>query len=208
MYRRPNSVSHPTTWHTFEAAGLDGKPTTYEIRDLIDEDLEQAVDMMTIHFIKDEPQSKILKLLDDPGSVEDCRVAWRKTQLQKLPIVCYDTKTGEIVGANFLAVTRKDDPKEHDEHKGIQSKWIFGLYDWILTQFDGFEFFGADEYIYEYGLGTHSDYRGRGIATELLKARRPLMKALGIKNSLTVFSAIGSQKAGEKAGYITQLEYK
>lgn len=45
------------------------------------------------------------------------------------------------------------------------------------------------------------EYRGRGIATEILKARVPMLKALGLKVTSTAFTGIGSQKAAKKAGY-------
>lgn len=40
-------------------------------------------------------------------------------------------------------------------------------------------------------------YRGRGIATEMLKARRPFLEALGLKVTSTAFTGIGTQKAAK-----------
>lgn len=68
-------------------------------------------------------------------------------------------------------------------------------------KFDLFKKFGCDRYLFEYGLCVKPEYRGRGIATEILKARVPQMKLLGIKVSLTAFSAIESQAAAENAGF-------
>lgn len=205
MYIRPDSVPRPTTWHKFQAPGLDGSPTTYEIRDLIDDDLEKAIDLMTKYYIRDEPQSKLLGLIDDPASVEDFHTGWRIAQSQRMPIACYEIKSGDLVGVNFLGVLSKDDPK--CELKG--SKWMVQLQT-LVGKYDSFDYFGTDKYIIEYGLATLDAYRYRGIATELLKARRPLMKALGIKHSFTGFSAPGSFKAGQKAGYkvISEVWYE
>jgi len=61
--------------------------------------------------------------------------------------------------------------------------------------------YDVDKYLYGYGLCTNPDYRNRGIATEVLKARPILMKALGLKLTSTAFTAIGSQVAASKAGF-------
>lgn len=55
--------------------------------------------------------------------------------------------------------------------------------------------------MHAYGLGVKKEYRGRGIAVEILKAREPLLKALGVEVTMTIFSTISSQKAAEKAEY-------
>lgn len=48
---------------------------------------------------------------------------------------------------------------------------------------------------------TNRDYRKRGIATEFLKARVPIMKAFNVQVTSTVFTVIGSQKAAMNANY-------
>jgi hypothetical protein len=52
-----------------------------------------------------------------------------------------------------------------------------------------------------YGLVVSADYRGRAIATEIIKARVPLMEKLGVSVTATAFSVIGSQKAARYAGF-------
>jgi len=73
-------------------------------------------------------------------------------------------------------------------------------------QFDAFGYYKVDKYLSEYGLCVHPDYRGRGIATEMLIARGSLLKALGLEMSSTAFTVIGSQIAAERAGY--ELNYE
>lgn len=57
-----------------------------------------------------------------------------------------------------------------------------------------------------YGMGVSREYRYRGIATEFLKGRLPMMRELGIPFTSTLFSADGTQKAAAKAGYELYLE--
>lgn len=68
-------------------------------------------------------------------------------------------------------------------------------------KFDIFEHFPIDRYLHAYGLGVVSEHRGKGIAVELLKARVPLLKSIGLNLTATVFSTISSQKSAIKAGY-------
>lgn len=68
-------------------------------------------------------------------------------------------------------------------------------------QFNVFEHYNVKEYLTAYGLCVDTEYRNRGLATEMLKARAPLLKALGLKVTTASFTGTGSQKAAAKAGY-------
>lgn len=72
---------------------------------------------------------------------------------------------------------------------------------YTIDQFDVYAAYDVDKYLSAYGLCINPEYRGRGIATEMLKARRPILKALGLKVTSTAFTGIGSQTAAKKAGY-------
>lgn len=67
--------------------------------------------------------------------------------------------------------------------------------------YDIYKELGVDKYLHAHGLCVKNEYRGRGIAVELLKARKSLLKVIEAPASLTVFSTISSQKAAVKAGY-------
>lgn len=74
---------------------------------------------------------------------------------------------------------------------------------------DSFETFQVDHILSAFGLGVKAEYRGRGIAVELLLSRIPLMKINGLSITLTCFSTFSSQRAAEKAGYteISSISY-
>lgn len=78
---------------------------------------------------------------------------------------------------------------------------IFNVMGYAQKQFDVFDKFNVTEYLTALGLCVHPTYTGRGIATEMLKARVPLLKALGLKTTSTSFTGVGSQIAARKAGY-------
>lgn len=69
------------------------------------------------------------------------------------------------------------------------------------NEFNVFEHYKVKHCLMASGLCVDTSYRARGIATEMLKARAALLKALGLKVTTASFSGIGSQKAAEQAGY-------
>lgn len=68
--------------------------------------------------------------------------------------------------------------------------------------------YGSDKYLTDYGLVIGRDYRQRGIAGELLKARIALTKMLDVEVTSSLFTATASQKAAEKAGYKVAFQYE
>lgn len=62
-------------------------------------------------------------------------------------------------------------------------------------------FYNVDRVLSAAGLCVDSKFRGRGIATEILKARVPLMRSIGLEVTTSIFSTIGAQKAAAAAGY-------
>lgn len=69
------------------------------------------------------------------------------------------------------------------------------------SHFDVFKHYQVDSYMSADGLCVNADYTGRGVATELLRARVPILKALGLSVTASSFSTMGSQTAAKKAGY-------
>lgn len=78
--------------------------------------------------------------------------------------------------------------------------------DYVSELADLFNYYNVDKYLSEYGLCVHPDYRQRGIATEMLKARAPFLKALRLELTSTAFTVIGSQIAAHRANYDLNVE--
>lgn len=67
---------------------------------------------------------------------------------------------------------------------------------------DLFKMYDVDHYLNAMGLCVNSNFRGRVIATEMLRSRAPrLLKCLGLKLTACAFTVTGTQKAGAVAGY-------
>lgn len=73
--------------------------------------------------------------------------------------------------------------------------------EFVAERFDVFDHYQVDHYLNGFGLSVDPAYRGRGIATALLKARISLLRCLNLKVTSTIFTSIGSQKAAASAGY-------
>lgn len=89
-------------------------------------------------------------------------------------------------------------------------KDIIAAHNFVWAQRDTNYMYGTDKYLTDYGLVIAREYRQRGIAGEFLKARISLTKLLGVEITASLFTAVASQKAAEKAGYkiAYQMEFK
>ncbi|XP_055645266.1 uncharacterized protein LOC129781717, partial [Toxorhynchites rutilus septentrionalis] len=142
----------------------------------------------------------ILELAEQPVSVEDLRNVWRELVKQRLSIVCFREGSDEIVGMNMLYLADKNDTKDYTS-KGDRWQDVVDAVVYFSGQSNVFERYQVNEYLGALGLSVSPNYRGRGIATELLRARVPLCKAVGLKLTSTVFTAIGSQVPAAKVGF-------
>lgn len=71
----------------------------------------------------------------------------------------------------------------------------------IINQSNVFNHYGVDQVVFTTGLCVVKKFRGKGIATKILEARAPLLRAIEQKVTSSVFSTIGGQKAAIAAGY-------
>jgi GNAT superfamily N-acetyltransferase len=73
--------------------------------------------------------------------------------------------------------------------------------DYTLSQANIYSKYNTNKYLGSLGLCVNREYRGCGIAKELLKARKQIMENMGLIVSVTVFSAKGSQQAARSVGF-------
>ena len=71
----------------------------------------------------------------------------------------------------------------------------------VNSFFDVFDHYNINYFLYAHGLAVKEKFRGSGIGTELLKARLPLLQAINIPVTASLFTTIQSQKAAEKVGF-------
>uniref|UniRef100_A0A182LT41 N-acetyltransferase domain-containing protein n=1 Tax=Anopheles culicifacies TaxID=139723 RepID=A0A182LT41_9DIPT len=209
---RPNNVPYPNVWWTFCAPDPDrddGALATYRVEDLTEDRIEDAIKLYTEHFLDDEPLCSYGRIRHDPPSYEEVVKFWMGVFEKKMTIVCYKEGSKELVGANLLSVKSVNDNVDFANLiKSERMQKLVAVNEYMTDTVNLFERYGVDKYLTAYGLSVNNRYRGRGIATEILKARRPICQAFGLRLTSTNFTAIGSQIPAAKIGFQTDLEMK
>lgn len=60
-WKRPETSEYPKIWHTFKAKDVDSDQLVeYRIQDLPESRFEEAIQLMTSNFCKDEPLNQAL----------------------------------------------------------------------------------------------------------------------------------------------------
>ncbi|XP_058823556.1 uncharacterized protein LOC131684572 [Topomyia yanbarensis] len=203
---RPQKPTIPTVWHTFQARDVDSDRTvTYRVEDLTEDRHDDLIRFLSTYFLEDEPQCQNKQISQDEVALAEMVSFWRWCFAEKMTIVCYREGSNEIVGANLLQVKGREKPRDINTNSEK-------LLDMIMTnrymteQFKVCEQYGVDWYLNAYGLAINRCYRGRGIATEILRARVPICQTFGIKVTTTIFTSLGSQLAAAKVGFNVNFE--
>ncbi|XP_050070948.1 uncharacterized protein LOC126558906 [Anopheles maculipalpis] len=209
-WERPENVPYPNVWWTFDAPDPDredGALVTYRVEDLTEDRFEDAIKLYTEHFLDDEPLCSYGRVRHYKLSYEEIVKFWMHVFSEKMTIVCYKEGSKELVGANLLAVKCVNDKIDISNLiKSESMQKLVAVNEYMTDTINLFERYGVDKYLTAYGLSVNNRYRGRGIATEILKARRPICRAFGIRLTSTNFTAIGSQIPAAKIGFQTDLE--
>ncbi|XP_058839033.1 uncharacterized protein LOC131695420 [Topomyia yanbarensis] len=201
VWTRPADVPYPSVWHTFKAKALDSDElVSYVVQDLPEDRFVDGINHMLGIFIYDEPMCRAKKLADEQASVDDIRDMWREVVKQRLALVCFREGSDEIVGLNMTFASCVDDRKDYVIH-GDRWRDVHDAVMFFTEQSRVHESFHVDAYLSAMGLSVSPKYRGRGIATEILRARIPLCRAVGLKVTSTVFTAPGSQAPAVKVGF-------
>jgi RimJ/RimL family protein N-acetyltransferase len=205
-WRRPELIK-PREWHSFKTRN----PKTSEIEEFIVQDLPRerfadSLNFMLEHFLPYEPICKIKSVTNDADALKEICELWSNVLEQNVVIACFKKNCSELVGLNMVCViTRKD--FEHFKLDVRKDNTWKAVHDFALVNFNLFSKYKfADKILIAYGLSVSKDYRQRGIATEILRARIPLCRSLDVPLTSTVFTAIGSQKPAEKIGF--QVDYE
>ncbi|XP_077299119.1 uncharacterized protein LOC143920220 [Arctopsyche grandis] len=207
-WTRPLSVEYPQVWSRFEKTTNDGKVLQLKIQDVTEDHYEGILELATTEFIRDEPWYSNTGFPDDSASVAIVREYMMKVVFpQKVSVVCLledeDGSKLKIVGFNYLGICCKNDIEDVGEFIKTQATTtLLILYEAYKAESPNiFDKYNVESYLGAMGLFVKREYRGLRISTEILKARLPLCKAIGIGISNTIFTAIASQKSARKAGF-------
>ncbi|XP_070495423.1 uncharacterized protein [Chironomus tepperi] len=190
------------TYCTFQAKdNKSSKIIEYRIQDLPDDRFDEAIDLLCVHFLPDEPMTLCRNLHGNENDKKEICKLLMEIMKQGLSIVCFRNDGGDdvIVGVNLLTVKCRDEVKSCFEHQGLND--ICEALTYTFNQADIFNRYNIDKYLGSFCLVVNRSYRNCGIAKEILKSRRFVMQKLGLDVTATAFSGPGSQKAAEGAGY-------
>ncbi|XP_060809045.1 uncharacterized protein LOC106131004 [Amyelois transitella] len=199
VYTRPSSVPYPTAWRSF-TVHRGSSTSQLRVQDLTEEFEEPAVHLLKTYFTRDEPPCKCIGINNHPRALAELEKLWRTTIKDRVSLVCL-TDDDQLVGVNVLTVASKDDKEEPFQTDDEVWAQLFGAVDLVTKSVDVFSKYGVDKYLTAYGLVVDPKWRGCKIGKEILEARIPLCKALGIKVTATVFTAAASQAVAKKAGF-------
>lgn len=187
----------------FKAKDLDSEELVeYFIKFLPENCIDDAVNFMISDYMPDELLSASIDLPNKPKAVDAYATLLKEAaEQQKLTIACFRERSDELIAVNFLHVLQKSALKPGFTHEEKVWEVYFGLVVDETIRADVFGKYGVDSYLSAYGMCVDRRYRNRGIATEMLKARCPILEMLGLKVTATIFTVHGTQKAALKAGW-------
>jgi hypothetical protein len=96
----------------------DGKRPKFVIQDLDEEHLEEAIELMSTCFCKDEAMFNALKITDDPTSMLELQNLWRGMSRQNAALVALTDEESirpRVVGVNMTFVSRIQDKVSTDD---------------------------------------------------------------------------------------------
>ncbi|GLV39248.1 hypothetical protein CBL_06298 [Carabus blaptoides fortunei] len=204
-WKRPESVPFPSVWSRFEGKReINGKIPKFWIQDIPEDMFEIAMQTMLQNFIYDESMCKSITIVDEADSMDDIKEVWKAFLQHKLGLICFmenPDPNGKpiIAGLNITYLSNKNE--EEPDFKGEKCRNMLGAVLHLTHMKDPFEAFGINEYMSALGLSVLPEFRGQGIGDQLLNARTPLGKAVGLKVTLTVFTSSISQKLAKRTGF-------
>ncbi|CAB3254494.1 unnamed protein product [Arctia plantaginis] len=198
-FSRPSHLPYPNIWSRFTT-----NRGTLRIQDVTEDMQQQAMDLLTTYFTRDEPPCKYIEIHKHPTALSELQKLWRNALKDNISIACVvddDSQPPNIIGLNVLNVVSKEDKEEPFQTEDSIWAQLFGAVDLVARSVDIFSEYGVDKYLTAYGLVVDPQWRGCNVGKELLLARIPLCKALDIKVTATVFTAAASQTVAKKAGF-------
>lgn len=202
----------PQVYETFTSLNRETcEDEKFVIQDLPENLIEEASEFMIEYYARDETFQNAIKV-----SVGELKNFYRFVFQQKTAIACFTVKTRELVGINALSVKTKGIDSSFEVTFGalwslinvlcLQSddkvfKRMRESFAFINKFYDVHDHNNVLDFLYDHGLAVKTEFRGRGIATALLKARVAFMKAHELTVTASILSTLASQKAALKLGY-------
>lgn len=201
------SESVEKVYHKFSAKDNNSNEiVNYKVVLLPSKYFDETIEMLVKFYVTDETFCRSKRLWEKKESLEMCCAFWNAALEEHLSIGCFKEGSNELIAVNVLMIATSDDDDFVLDDQDLTD--IIEVITYTGKQFNPFEHYKVSKYLTDYGLLVHPDYRKLGIATEMLKARIPMMKELGIELTASDFTGTGSQLAAVRAGYTETYSIK
>lgn len=200
-FPRRDGVPYPQIYSRFKVKSKDSEDEEeFYIQDLTENYFDQAVDFIVENHARGAVFHNACKTLHNEDGIERVRKSYRKAFEERISLICIKVGSEEIAGLNGLYLRSRFDapPAASDD---VNFRRLQELSKCIEDAFSVTDHYQVDRCVLAVGLAVDRKFRGRGIATEILKARAGILKAIGLSVTSAVFSTIGAQKAAASAGY-------
>ncbi|XP_070492904.1 uncharacterized protein [Chironomus tepperi] len=203
IWKRPSHLKFPKIHLKFSAADITGgkELVEYNIIDIPENRYEEACNFMVKHFIPYEPKLVSRNASNDIIVAEDYYNRYMYGIKQNVSVACVKTGSENFIAVNILEVHGCNDSEISFKPQSKTCIDIMEAVEYIENEADLFNRHMVDYYLSGTGLAIHPQYRGRGFATEIIKARTSILQFYDLKLTSTGFSSVAAQKAAEKAGH-------
>ncbi|CAH0723259.1 unnamed protein product, partial [Brenthis ino] len=205
-------VNTSKVWTRFESKQKDGVTVKLRTQDLPMERMEDAFDFMELYFMKAEAFHVAAGFHRNNDArkekIEILKTVYRVKQ-PRIIICCLDDNNPKpaIIGLSSMQLsTNSEKVKDFVGQFQIKTKELRALFDLIIL-LD--ELVGAKDFEKYYsgrGISVHLEYRGLGIANELVKVRKLVCIEDDVPMTSAWMTAVGTQKAAEKNNWKTLFE--
>lgn len=191
---------------TFQARNAENKLQDYFIRDLTKHRFNEVLTFLEEHFLSEEIESVSRGFNKDPVALQDYMNQRRAIMEGNISLLCVQKETNDIVAVALQKKLVKGFKDKEVELKSQNMKDYARLHDYLDELYNIFEMHQEDTILHCSTLSVHKDYRGRGIARQILEAQKILIEHLNINVLTTYFTSKFMQTAALNLGYVEDLE--
>ncbi|CAH0701101.1 unnamed protein product [Spodoptera exigua] len=201
-------------WSKFSVTKKDGSVLNLRIVDMPEDVkvVEKVIDCFLNYFVKEECTFKAAGVPESAEAMEELKGSVGHMVTNEKPvfsICCLDNgkdEIDEVMGASLMMYMTREEAEKKLNFETKELQKLIEMSDGLSEIYDDLKEFNLDPYLLDRGIVVCPEYRGLGIAQELLKVRRLISKEFGIPINGAWMTSYGTQKAAERDGWETVCE--
>ncbi|CAH1645397.1 unnamed protein product [Spodoptera littoralis] len=204
-------------WSKFSVAAKDGSVLNLRTVEILlnTSVMDNVLQCYLNYFVTEEANFIAARVLESEEAMDEMAQIVRSRSVltddePHIVVCCFDNGNDdniEVLGASIMALVRKDNPPPKQlELKSKECQKLMEIMGNLMEIYDEMKVFDLNLCFSDRGLVVCPEYRGLGIAQELLKVRRLMCKEYGIPVNGAWMTSYGTQKAAERDGWETVCE--